>query len=118
MVWEVANWVTNPAAWDDSPLAISPFSSRTTSVLPSLARCQATCAPTMPPPTITISAFVFMTGDRTIRLYRPAPAWIIGAVVSPDPTLPGPIRDLVTRQPAGHTLLGGFYNDPTVYRED
>src|SRR5678809_124667 len=32
--------------------------------------------------------------------------------------LPALLRDLVDRQPAGHTLLAPFYNDPAVYAED
>ncbi len=32
--------------------------------------------------------------------------------------LPDAIRELVARQPARHTLLAPFYNDPAIYRED
>jgi len=34
------------------------------------------------------------------------------------PPLSGHLRDLVSRQPAGRTLLGEFYRDDAVYRED
>ena len=52
-----ANWARIPPAdFAVEPEASESRSSRTTSVIPSSRRCQATDAPMAPPPTITTSA--------------------------------------------------------------
>src|SRR3954471_8763711 len=48
-------------------------SSRTTSVIPSSARCHATLAPTAPPPTTTTSALSATTGRRLTAMAEPRP---------------------------------------------
>src|SRR6187397_225642 len=108
MLLDGLNWVTSPAAWCVEPLVSSPFSIRTTSFNPALARWRATLQPAIPPP-MTTTCLRMRGASRRVAFGVAAlllPNWLVSAadalaeVFDLVPELAGPERT-VAELPGG-----------------